>query len=109
MDGPKKYVRDRASKEAFIEILYFNHPDPQLASKELVTDMLDNKKFLNYSEEEWQPFFQAMKHQSDLICRKCDNMDREIKAARANFDRSLQDKESVVRSLKSEKEAYEDL
>jgi hypothetical protein len=65
-------VRDKAAKDALLELLYFNHQEPAQALAELVYDMLSNKKFLSYDEGEWQPFFSGMKHKVDQILKKHD-------------------------------------
>jgi len=40
---------------------------------DLIADMVDNRKYLNYTDpEEWDPFFSSMQNLVKQICRRFD-------------------------------------
>jgi hypothetical protein len=54
-------IVDRISKQVFIDFMTKDQSDPVVILQEIVSDMLDNKKYRSYTDsEEWQPFFAAM-------------------------------------------------
>lgn len=91
----KRFVKDKASKDAFLELLYFNHQEPGQALSELVYDMLSNKKFLSYSEEEWQPFFSGMKYKVEQINKKNDTSSKDLRDAKIAQERVSLEKDRL--------------
>ena len=54
-------IVDRISKQVFIDFMTKDQSDPVVILQEIVSDMLDNKKYRSYTDsEEWQHFFAAM-------------------------------------------------
>lgn len=74
-----KQVKNRASKDALLKMLYTNHAEPQVLLKELIDDFLDNKRYADYDKEDWQPFFRGFKHLAEVLVKKSDVSDRDKK------------------------------
>ena len=101
--SPKlKYNKNRASKDAFLKMLYTNHSEPQILLKDLIDDMLENKRFIDYDREDWPPFFRGFKHLSDVIVKKYDVIERDFKQAKALADRLATEKTELGTRIKAE-------
>jgi len=85
-----------------LKILYTNHSEPQVLLKELIDDMVDNKRFVDYDSKDWPPFFRGFKHLSDVLVKKYDVIDRDLKQAKLLADRLASEKTELAAKLKAE-------
>ena len=99
----KGIVLDRASKEVFINFMSREQDDPEIVMKDLVDDMVDNKKYINYTDpDEWLPFFSSMQNLVKQICRQSDLQQKNYKSLKSKFEEQSTEKELIEAKFSSQ-------
>lgn len=61
--------------------------EPEMVMSDLVADMVDNKKYINYTDpDEWLAFFVSMQNLVKQICRRSDLQQKNYKSLLGKFD-----------------------
>ena len=61
---------------------------------DLLDDMVDNKKYINYTDpDEWLPFFSSMQNLVKQICRQSDLQQKNYKSLKSKYEEQQSEKE----------------
>jgi|LauGreDrversion4_2_1035121.scaffolds.fasta_scaffold114386_2 hypothetical protein len=84
--------------------------EPDVILQEIVTDIVDNKKYRSYTHiEEWQPFFSAMNKIVKQIVKKQGGLEKEAGLYRKKYNEVITEREVLLAKYEAEKERVDKL
>lgn len=98
------YIKDKASKDAFLEALRQNQAQPQLILLDILQDIVQQRRYQHYAPEEWTPFFIGFKTQIEKVCKKTDGLEASLKQALNTADALKNEKNELSVNFKREQE-----
>ena len=70
---------------------------------DLLDDMVDNKKYINYTDpDEWLPFFSSMQNLVKQICRQSDLQQKNYKSLKSKYEEQQSEKELLQAKFASQ-------